>query len=62
MKACPRITTLAVRWVFSVHRPELRLQPAMVALDPVVRVPAADVQRGMNQPLDHVRQKPAPGP
>ena len=57
MKACPRITALAVRWVFS---PRIGLSRAfsraMVALDPVDLVLAGDVQRGRNQLLDHVRQ------
>jgi hypothetical protein len=61
MKACLRITTLAVRWVLSPrHWPESCLRRAMVALDPVVLVLAGDVQRGRNQLLDHVRQSRRP--
>ena len=61
MKACPRITTLAVRWVFSPRIGLSRgLEPAVVAFDPVVLVLAGVVQRGRNQVLDHVRQRRRP--
>jgi hypothetical protein len=43
------------------HRPEPGLQPAMVALDPVVLVLACVMPGGMNQVLDHLRQTPVPG-
>ena len=61
MKACPRITTLAVRCgLHPAHRPEPGLEPAVVAFDPVVLVLAGVVQRGRKQLLDHVRQSRRP--
>ena len=44
----------------SAHRPEPSLQPAMVTLDAVVRVPLRVVKRGRYETFDHSPQRRGP--
>ena len=55
-QACPAITTLALRSYFEPsHRPQPRLQPAVVGLDPVVGVLLGSMPRCRQQLLQHDR-------